>query len=115
MPGLTAKVFRTYNASYTLQQELNKAKEELQEDEVLENKMTFYDEANKSVAILCNHQKTVSKAYEASKEKALQKIEDIEEANDDKERASGRRHVPRLFVEVDLVVPDFLLFWKCYD
>ena len=61
-----------------MQQELDKGDQELNFQDPLDTKVTFYDEANKSVAILCNHQKTVSKSYEASKEKALQRIEDID-------------------------------------
>jgi DNA topoisomerase-1 len=60
MDGLTAKVFRTYNASTTLQQELKKF--ELA-GHSLEEKVEKYDEANKQVAILCNHQKTVGKKF----------------------------------------------------
>lgn len=60
MEGLTAKVFRTYNASITLQQELKKC--ELT-GLTLEEKVEKYDEANKQVAILCNHQKTVGKKF----------------------------------------------------
>ena len=58
MEGLTAKVFRTYNASSTLQQELNKFK---LNGLSMEEKLEKYEEANKQVAILCNHQKTVGK------------------------------------------------------
>jgi len=35
----------------------------------LDQKVSYYDEANKQVAILCNHQKTVSKTFEVSIEK----------------------------------------------
>lgn len=58
MDGLTAKVFRTYNASITLQTELKKVN---LKGKTMEEKVDVYDEANKQVAILCNHQKTVSK------------------------------------------------------
>ena len=71
MEGLTAKVFRTYNASTTLQQELKKF--ELT-GLTMEEKIERYDEANKQVAILCNHQKTVGKKFVESltkKEHAL--------------------------------------------
>ena len=61
MPGLSAKVFRTYNASVTLQQELDR--KQFDEMESTEAKVSYYNEANKQVAILCNHQKTVSKNY----------------------------------------------------
>ena len=56
MPGLTAKVFRTYNASETLQRELPQG-EDL-EGLSYPQKVLKYNEANKKVAILCNHQKT---------------------------------------------------------
>lgn len=58
MEGLTAKVFRTYNASITLQNQLKKAN--VKGKNAME-KSNAYDEANKQVAILCNHQRTVSK------------------------------------------------------
>lgn len=53
MEGLTAKVFRTYNASMTLQEQLNKLTES--EDNV-NAKVLSYNRANRAVAILCNHQ-----------------------------------------------------------
>lgn len=68
MEGLTAKVFRTYNASVTLQQQLAKFSEEFGgepgEVDVKEAALRlFYNRANREVAILCNHQKTVSKSH----------------------------------------------------
>lgn len=72
MEGLTAKVFRTYNASTTLQQELKKCD---LAGLTMEEKVERYDEANKQVAILCNHQKTVGKKFVESltkKEHALE-------------------------------------------
>jgi len=63
MEDLTAKVFRTFNASYTLQKELEKfdmsKKNSLTQDELLK----FYNTANREVAILCNHQKAESKQH----------------------------------------------------
>lgn len=55
MDGLSAKVFRTYNASVTLQREL----EGTPEDGTVEEKVAFYNRANKQVALLCNHKRTV--------------------------------------------------------
>lgn len=58
MPGLTAKVFRTYNASITLQRQL----EELTDpDATIPEKILAYNRANRAVAILCNHQRAVPK------------------------------------------------------
>ena len=72
MENLTAKVFRTFNASSTLQSQL--AKHAIKEKSV-DEKSNAYDEANKQVAILCNHQKTVSKTYDSSIEKRKFQLE----------------------------------------
>ncbi len=72
MKGLTAKVFRTYNASVTLEAELPKA-EDL-EGMSVQDKLLLYNSANRQVAILCNHQKTVSKAAEAMFENLNEKL-----------------------------------------
>ncbi|EAS05059.2 DNA topoisomerase I (macronuclear) [Tetrahymena thermophila SB210] len=74
MEGLTAKVFRTYNASHTLQKELDKADEEGLDKMDLKDKLNFYDEANRNVAILCNHQKTVGKNFDVMVGKMEQRI-----------------------------------------
>merc|ERR1740128_1354743 len=54
MEGLTAKVFRTYNASRTLQEQLDQLTEE---DMTVNEKILAYNRANRAVAILCNHQR----------------------------------------------------------
>lgn len=75
MDGLTAKVFRTYNASKTLQDELRKAEEkEHWKRLTATEKVVEYNNANREVAILCNHQKTVSKAQETALETIGEKI-----------------------------------------
>jgi DNA topoisomerase-1 len=73
MPGLTAKVFRTYNASFTFERELEKNMKELVKPTLAE-KIYVYNKANREVAVLCNHQKSVSKGHDASMEKAYDKI-----------------------------------------
>lgn len=63
MPGLSAKVFRTYNASTTFQGLLNKTADNLKERGLQPSLQTLKDEymqANRLVAILCNHQKTIN-------------------------------------------------------
>merc|ERR1719192_1438774 len=88
MPGLSAKVFRTYNASITLQQELKKTenfqfadrKGDLTPESPEHEKRYFYDTCNKQVAILCNHKKTVNKAVFEKSEKTINvKISKAEE------------------------------------
>jgi len=72
MDGLTAKVFRTYNASYTLQQQLDELTEP---DDNVAAKMLSYNRANREVAILCNHQRAVPKTFDKSMENLANKIE----------------------------------------
>ncbi|XP_020530237.1 DNA topoisomerase 1 beta isoform X4 [Amborella trichopoda] len=73
MPGLTAKVFRTYNASETL--------DRLLQDTTGSNpteKIADYQRANKEVAILCNHQRSVSKSHSTHMEKLGEKMAELE-------------------------------------
>ncbi|KAK2998133.1 hypothetical protein RJ639_025364, partial [Escallonia herrerae] len=73
MPGLTAKVFRTYNASITLDEMLSK---ETNRGDVAE-KVVVYQHANKEVAIICNHQRTVSKSHSAQMLRLNDKIDEL--------------------------------------
>ncbi|WJX43686.1 DNA topoisomerase 1 alpha [Trifolium repens] len=74
MPGLTAKVFRTYNASFTLDDKLAK---DTKDGDVAE-KMVVYNHANKEVAIICNHQRSVSKSHSAQMTKLNEKIDELQ-------------------------------------
>ena len=73
MDGLSAKVFRTYNASFVLQQQLNKKNFNINDD--INEKINYYNSANKDVAIMCNHQRTVPKNYEAKSEQMQKDLE----------------------------------------
>ncbi|KAI3742973.1 hypothetical protein L1987_60673 [Smallanthus sonchifolius] len=73
MPGLTAKVFRTYNASITLDDMLSR---ETKDREVAEN-VVVYQHANKEVAIICNHQRSVSKSHSAQMTRLNEKIDEL--------------------------------------
>ncbi|XP_041860784.1 DNA topoisomerase 1 [Melanotaenia boesemani] len=73
MDGLTAKVFRTYNASITLQQQL---KELTCPDDSIPAKILSYNRANRAVAILCNHQRAPPKTFEKSMQTLQTKIDD---------------------------------------
>ncbi|KAJ2304035.1 DNA topoisomerase 1 [Coemansia sp. RSA 2706] len=68
MPGLTAKVFRTFNASFVFQQQLASTPAEGTEAE----KLLAYNRANREVAVLCNHQRSVSKGFQGQ----MSRIED---------------------------------------
>ena len=66
MDGLTAKVFRTYNASWTFQEQLDKLTED---DMSVADKILAYNRANRLVAVLCNHQRAVPKTHGQQMEK----------------------------------------------
>merc|ERR1711997_385326 len=83
MPGLTAKVFRTYNASYTLQQQLDELTDP---DDNVAAKMLSYNRANREVAVLCNHQRAVPKTFDKSMENLATKIEAKQDAIKDAEK-----------------------------
>jgi DNA topoisomerase-1 len=71
MKGLTAKVFRTYNASITFQQQLD---ESTPTNASVQEKLNAYNHANRMVAILCNHQRSVPKTHEQSMDKMRDKV-----------------------------------------
>jgi DNA topoisomerase-1 len=71
MPGLSAKVFRTYNASHTFQQQLDKMD---LTGESIPDKLLAFNRANREVAVLCNHQKAASKNHSQQMEKITDKV-----------------------------------------
>lgn len=73
MKGLTAKVFRTYNASKTMQDQLDLIKNE----GTVAEKVVKFNAANRTVAILCNHQRTVSKTHGNSIQKINDKLKEL--------------------------------------
>jgi DNA topoisomerase-1 len=82
MEGLTAKVFRTYNASKLFQQELNEINSKIEkmnhDDSAKINLiLDMYNKANVKVAILCNHQKNISKSFGDQIEKIDDRLKEL--------------------------------------
>ncbi|TDH68765.1 hypothetical protein CCR75_009195 [Bremia lactucae] len=80
MPGLSAKVFRTFNASFTLEKELHQlSKQELDPRGQLElaPKVVLYNDANRKVAILCNHQRTAPKSFDTTLDKMNTQLDQL--------------------------------------
>lgn len=73
MSGLTAKVFRTYNASFTMANLLRGMKS----TGTIPEKIKDYNEANKKVAILCNHKRTVAAGHNTQMEKLGDRIKGL--------------------------------------
>ena len=81
MPDLTAKVWRTYNASTVFQKELDKINEDkvmaIHESDRINYLITMFNQANTTVALLCNHQKAVSSKLDEQIEKLDKMIKDL--------------------------------------
>ena len=71
MKGLTAKVFRTFNASATFQDQLDSG---TPVNGTVQEKLNAYNHANRMVAILCNHQRAVPKTHDQSMGKMKDKV-----------------------------------------
>jgi DNA topoisomerase-1 len=101
MEGLTAKVWRTYNASMLFQKELDKVNpnilEKMPESERINYLISIFNQANTAVALLCNHQKNVSSDIEAS----VKKIEDmIKKYRDRKKKTKNKDKVKILDAKI---------------
>ncbi|KAK5116275.1 hypothetical protein LTR85_009247 [Meristemomyces frigidus] len=70
MTGLTAKVFRTYNASWTMSNLLK----DMKSTGTIPERVKDYNDANRKVAILCNHKRTVAAGHDAQMEKMEDRI-----------------------------------------
>jgi len=106
MDGLTAKVFRTFNASLTLQNELcDKKEEDVSPDALVSEKMLFYNRANREVAILCNHQRAAPKTFDAQMEKLVERDKEIREQRDELmeylDEVTGKRRNKKVKKEQD--------------
>ena len=73
MKGLTAKVFRTYNASYTMASLLK----DMKSTGSIAEKVKDYNDANRKVAILCNHKRTVTANHANQMEKLGDRVKGL--------------------------------------
>jgi len=73
VPGLSAKVFRTYHATAKTEEAL-RSKEMRGADDL--EKLYFAKEANLDAAIFCNHQRTPPKTWEQSLERKMLKLKE---------------------------------------
>ena len=81
LEGLTAKVWRTFNASLLFQKELDKIKiekiEEIEPNERLNYLIAMFNQANTAVALLCNHQKSVNTSLDSTLTKIDDRIKEL--------------------------------------
>lgn len=74
VPGISAKVFRTYHATKTVNEYLEKTK--LERDDT-EDKKYIATMANLKAAIVCNHKRTLPKNWKISLEKKIESLEKL--------------------------------------
>lgn len=90
MKDLTAKVFRSYNASNLLQKEINKINHKYEGQQPDANTlMSEFNKANVKIAKLLNHQKNVGKSHKAQVERINEQIKKLK--NDLKKEKSKEK------------------------
>ena len=106
LDGLTAKVFRTYNASNLFQEELNQINKKYQDydkDDKYDLLLEGYNKANAKVALLCNHQKNISKNFSEQTLKLKDQIKDLKEKKKNaKEPKKYDEKIKKLKIKLDL-------------
>nr|MDO8081876.1 DNA topoisomerase I [Candidatus Freyarchaeota archaeon] len=84
MPGLTAKVFRTYHATQVVEAKLNES--ETTKDDPDYVKKNTARLANLKAAEICNHKKQVSKGFQSSLEKKKERLKKLKEKKTEKSK-----------------------------
>jgi DNA topoisomerase-1 len=105
MDGLSAKVFRTYNASITLCSELQKTsdmvtKQQREKEGDINALYNYYQIANKNVAELCNHQRATPASHAASLVKMDEKIAAVRAEVAEAEKAKNAAKAEKLALRV---------------
>ena len=104
LKDLTAKVWRTYNASFLFQKELDKIKEEyiksIDDNERLNYLIAMFNQANTAVALLCNHQKNVNSSLDKSFDKLNNKLKDLKKKKKNYELKKKHDKVKKLIIKI---------------
>jgi len=96
MKNLTAKVFRTYNASYLFYKELKKISRKYEKSSDQNLLLDEFTKANAKVAQLCNHQKNIGKSFKGQVEKIDIQIKKIKSKLRKAKKSSGETKEDRI-------------------
>ena len=96
MKDLTAKTFRTYNASYLFQKELKKIRNKYENSTDINLLIDEYNKANASVAKKLNHQKNVGKSYKGQVDKIDEQIKKVKSKLRKTRKSSGETKAERI-------------------
>jgi DNA topoisomerase-1 len=106
MNGLTAKVFRTYNASNLFANELesiSKKYSDYDKDDKYDLLLDGFNKANAKVALLCNHQKNISKNFSEQTTKLKDQIKDLKDKKKNaKDPKKYEDKIKKMKVKLDL-------------
>jgi DNA topoisomerase-1 len=96
MKDLTAKTFRTYNASYLFQKELKKIINKYEGSTDINLLIDEYNKANAAVAKKLNHQKNVGKSYKGQVDKIDEQIKKVKSKLRKAKKSSGETKADRI-------------------
>jgi len=106
MDGLTAKVFRTYNASNLFANELDnitKKYSDYDKDDKYDLLLDGFNKANAKVALLCNHQKNISKNFSEQTTKLKDQIKELKgRKKNAKDPSKYNEKIKKLRTKLDL-------------
>jgi DNA topoisomerase-1 len=109
LPGLTAKVWRTYNASFVFQKELdrlisNKKIEQFKEPEDRINFfISMFNQANTEVALLCNHQKNVNTNLDSTINKINEMLKKLKKNKEKYKKLKNNIKVKQIDIKIKLL------------
>jgi DNA topoisomerase-1 len=109
MEGLTAKVWRTYNASFIFQKELDKLTSS-KKIEMFTDKddrylylISIFNQANTEVALLCNHQKAVTTNLDNSIDKIDNRIKDLKKKREKYKELKNNNKLLQIIKKIKLL------------
>lgn len=109
MKGLTAKVWRTYNASYIFQKELDKLTSSKKIDMFTEKEerilflISIFNQANTEVALLCNHQKSITTNLDNSIDKISDRMKELKKKLNKYKESKNKDKILKIKKKIELL------------
>lgn len=109
LPGLTAKVWRTYNASFIFQKEIDKLTSSKKIEEFKESDMrlnfllAIFNQANTAVALLCNHQKAVNTNLNTNIDKLDEQLKELKKKRNKYKESKNNEKAKKTEIKIKLL------------
>ncbi len=103
VPGLTAKVFRTYHATNVVRDYLSSVEDKTSNDD-LEMDLYLAKMANLQAAVLCNHKRTPPKSWDESLRKKEERVAELKTIHPDtaKQAEAHRRRLRKAELSLEM-------------